>query len=73
MEALLKLSGMAYCSGEYTTQEWIEKTGVNPVGVAGVDIRNGHCYWTSRAERVCIEHFRQVQFLNAMLTGRAYP
>ena len=63
LQKLLKLSGMAYHSGKYTPDEWIEKTGADPRGVPGIVVtpRNQFCIWTPAAEKIVSGHFQNVK------------
>ena len=60
LAAQLALSGMAYAQGKYTPAQWEAKTGVNPTGIAGIEVRQGLCYWTPAAERAVNTHSAQV-------------
>lgn len=51
---LARLSGMAYAQGDYTPQEWQEKTGVNCAEFPGYIIitASGKTQWTKAAEAI---------------------
>lgn len=69
---ILRLSGMATCSGYYTADEWREKTGVDPRNFPGLITFSkwDACLWTARAEEICREWHAAGRMVNHQLTGR---
>lgn len=64
LSALLKLSGMAQHSGEYTALEWKDKTGIDPRNYPQyiqITRHNGLCVWTAKAQDVVQRHCAIVQ------------
>jgi hypothetical protein len=58
MDNLFKLSGMCFCNGYYTPEEWITKTGTDPrryPNYIRIDTI-GKCVWTEKAERAYKSH-----------------
>lgn len=59
MNTLAKLAGMAYHGGK-PVAHWLALVGVDPASVSEIQIRNGLCYWTARAERLYRHHITSV-------------
>lgn len=64
-EKLAKLSGMSFAQGEYTPEQWKQKTGVNPSDFPKdiIDIGKWNtCYMTKKGCDICKAYFGNTKY-----------